>query len=98
MLIRVADGSVALEAAEDLKRFKLVVRGGATGAALQQALGAAGRLEEAHVWVSPAWLKQASGLGGNAEWLAGFAGMVGFAAKQGWVNPAGEIRAHIERE
>lgn len=98
MLIRVAHGGTALEAAEDLKRFKLVVQGGLAGTALQQALGNAGRLEGEHAWVSPDWLKQASGQGGNAEWLAGFAGMLGFAAKHGWVNEAGEIRAHIEHE
>jgi hypothetical protein len=98
MLIRIAHGTATLEAPEDLKRFKLVVTGGAEGAALQQALGTAGRLEGEHVWVSPTWLAQASGRGADAAWLEAFGGMVGFAAKQGWVNEAGEIRAHIERE
>ncbi len=98
MLIRIANGTAALEAPEDLKRFKLVVSGGLEGAGLQQALGAAGRLEGEHVWVSPTWLADASGRGTDAGWLEEFGRMVGFAAKQGWVNDAGEIRAHIERE
>jgi hypothetical protein len=62
------------------------------------ALGVAGRLEGEHVWVSPTWIAAASGLGGDAGWLEEFGRMVSFAGKHGWVNDAGEIRAHIERE
>lgn len=98
MLIRIANGAATLEAPEDMKRFKLVVAGGAEGPALQQALGAAGRLDGEHVWVSPTWLAQASGRGGDAGWLEEFGRMVSFAGKQGWMNDAGEIRAHIDRE
>ena len=98
MLIRIANAAATLEAPEDLKRFKLVVSGGLEGADLQQALGTAGRLEGEHVWVAPAWLTQASGLGTDPAWLEEFGRMLGFAAKHGWVNEAGEIRAHIERE
>jgi len=98
MMIRVArDLSVRLEAAEDLKRFKLVVEGDTAGETLQRALGEAGRLDGEHVWVSPAWLRRASGRATDADWLRGFDAMVAFAAKQGWVDEAGAIRAHIER-
>ena len=97
MLIRVTRAATTLEAAADLKRFKLVVEDGLAGPALAAALGEAGRLEGEHVWVSPDWLRAASGLAADPDWTAGFAQMVGFAAKQGWVNDAGAIRAHIER-
>jgi hypothetical protein len=99
MLIRLAPGrAAALEAPEDFKRFKLVASPGLAGAALGQALGEAGRLEGEHAWIAPAWLQRASGLGQRAEWLEGFNRMMEFAAKHGWVNEQGEIRAHIERE
>jgi hypothetical protein len=99
MLIRVTrEHALRLEAPEDLKRFKLLVEGGIAGEALARVLDEAGRLEGEHVWVSPDWLRRASGLAGDASWQAGFARMVEFAAKQGWVNGDGAIRAHIERD
>jgi hypothetical protein len=97
MLIRVTGASTDLEAPEDLKRFKLVVEEGLAGPALAFALGDAGRLEGEHVWVSPDWLYANSGLTDDPEWVAGFTRMVEFAAKHGWVNETGGIRAHIER-
>ncbi|MBV1797744.1 hypothetical protein [Siccirubricoccus sp. G192] len=99
MLIRVTrEHALRLEAPEDLKRFKLLVEGDIAGEALARALGEAGRLEGEHAWIAPDWLRRASGLAADPEWQAGFAKMVEFAAKQGWVNEAGAIRAHIERD
>jgi hypothetical protein len=99
MLVRVTrEHALRLEAPEDLKRFKLLVEGDTAGEALTRALGEAGRLEGGHAWISPDWLRRASGLAGDAGWQAGFAKMLEFAAKQGWVNEAGAIRAHIERD
>jgi hypothetical protein len=99
MLIRLMPGAVAtLEAPEDFKRFKLAAPQGLHGEGLSQALGHAGRLEGEHAWISPDWLRRASGLADDPEWRAGFGKMLEFAAKHGWVNERGEIRAHIERD
>jgi hypothetical protein len=73
-----------------------VVEDGLAGPVLAIVLGAMGRLEGEHVWVSPDWLHAASGLAADPDWAAGFGKMVEFAAKQGWVKEAGAIRAHIE--
>ena len=99
MIIRVAPGQGArLEAPEDFKGFKVVVEGGLEGPALAAALGAAGRLDGAHVWVAPDWLRAASGLAGTPTWDAGLAGMLAYAEQKGWTEPGtGAIRGHIER-
>ncbi len=97
MLIRVTGASTELEAPEDLKRFTLVVEEGLAGPGLAFALGDAGRLDGEHAWISPDWLFANSGLADDPQWVAGFTGMVEFAAKHGWVNEDGWIRAHIER-
>jgi len=97
MIIRVTSAGAMLEAPEDLKGFKLVVEGGLAGDALATALGAAGRLAGEHAWISPGWLRDASGLAGDAAWVQGFEGMVGYATRKGWVDDTGAIRAHIER-
>ena len=97
MLIRVSAAGAVLESPEDLKRFKLVAAQGLEGEALQQALGGAARLEGEHAWVSPEWIREASGLANDAAWQDGFLHMLSFAGRHGWVNDAGEVRAHIER-
>lgn len=99
MIIRIAaDYGVTLEAPEDLKRFKAVVeapRGDAPR--LEAAIAPLGRLDgEAALWVSPDWLRRASGLAGDAAWEAGFTRMCDYAAQHGWVDAAGAIRAHLE--
>jgi hypothetical protein len=98
MRIRVtAAAGAVLEAPEELKRFNLLVEPGLEGPALQAALGPAGRLDGVHVWVARAWLLAASPLAADPAWQAGFAGMLGFAEKHGWIEPTtGAIRAHIE--
>jgi hypothetical protein len=62
MIIRVNAGGARLEAPGDLKGFKLVVEDGLEGDALGKAVAEAGRLEGQHAWISPAWLRAASGL------------------------------------
>ena len=90
MLIRVAgDGAVRLEEPANLKQFKLVVEGDAAGEALKRALGAAGRVEGEHVWVSPDWLRRESGMAADVTWQEGFARMVEFARGKGWVDTTG---------
>lgn len=97
MIVHVSKAGARLDAPDDLKAFKLVVADGLQGEALADALGSAGRLDGDHAWISPDWLRQASGRAGDAAWTKGFDGMVAYAAKKGWVNEAGAIRGHIER-
>ena len=96
MLIRVTRAATpVLDGVGDFKSFNLVAEDGLAGPALAAALGPAGRLEGGHAWISPAWLRAAAG--GDAAWEAGFEKMLQYAAKQGWVDAAGAIRAHVER-
>lgn len=50
---------------------------------------------EGHVRLSPDVLRFLSGHAGEAEWEAGFAAMLAYAAKAGWVDEAGRVRAHL---
>jgi hypothetical protein len=97
MIVHVSARGVRLEAPEDLKAFRVVVADDLQGESLADALGSVGQLDGEHVWVSPDWLRQASGRAGDAAWAQGFGGMVAYATKKGWVNQAGAIRGHIER-
>ncbi len=85
-----ADAS--LEEADNFKAFKVV-----SSVAPEQAkaaLGAAGRIEGDHAWIEPAWLRQTGPA--DEAWQAGLGKMLEFAAKSGWVNGDGAVRAHIE--
>lgn len=97
MLIRVTPAGAELEAPTDLKAFKVVAAGDLHGEALQHALGGAARLEGEHAWVSPEWVREASGLAADPIWQEEFLHMLAYASRKGWVNDAGEVRAHIER-
>lgn len=50
-----------------------------------------------HIRLSPAVLRFLSPLAGDHEWQAGFDAMIAYAAKAGWVDTAGLVRAHITR-
>ncbi|TCZ65543.1 hypothetical protein [Roseicella aquatilis] len=97
MIIHVSAQGTRLDAPDDLKAFKLVVADGLAGEDLADALGPTGQLDGEHVWVSPDWLRQASGRTGDAAWTGSFEAMLAYATKKGWVNAAGAIRGHIER-
>ena len=63
---------------------------------LAQALARIGHAEgEQHVWLAPAVLRYLSGHAGETEWENGFAAMLDYARRKGWVNEAGEVRAHL---
>ena len=97
MIVHVSKAGTRLDAPDDLKAFKLVVADNLQGEAIADALGSAGQLDGDHAWISPDWLRQASGRTGDAAWIQGFEAMLAYAAKKGWVNQAGAIRGHIER-
>lgn len=66
---------------------------------LERAIQSLGRRESAdHIWVSPAVLRFMSGLGGQPEWEVGFASMLAYAHKQGWVDSQGDVRVHLVQE
>jgi flavin reductase (DIM6/NTAB) family NADH-FMN oxidoreductase RutF len=63
---------------------------------LAQALARLGQREgEQHVRIAPSVLRFLSGHAGQAVWEAGFAAMLAGAARHGWVNEHGEVRAHL---
>ncbi|WP_090128852.1 flavin reductase family protein [Limnohabitans sp. Rim11] len=63
---------------------------------LAQAIARIGHSEgNDHVRLTPSVLRFLSGHAGETEWEAGFSAMLNYAAKKGWVNASGEIRAHL---
>ncbi|MEN0135494.1 MAG: hypothetical protein AAGC80_10120 [Rhodococcus sp. (in: high G+C Gram-positive bacteria)] len=60
-------------------------------------LSALGRPSGAHqVFVDPGTIRALAGERASDEsWSAGFAAMIDYAARRGWLSPAGEIRVHI---
>ena len=66
---------------------------------LAQAIARIGQREgEAHVRIAPSVLRFLSGHAGEADWEAGFAAMLAYAQRQGWVNEHGEVRVHLSFE
>jgi hypothetical protein len=85
------DGDIPrLEDIENFRALKVVVNGSE-----QPPLTAVGRVDGAYVWLDRAWL-EAQGRPLDPVWAQAFAGMLGYAAKSGWVDDGGAIRAHIE--
>lgn len=55
-----------------------------------------GRYSYGFAWISRRYVELAAG-DRSAAWQAGFAEMIAFAGKKGWLSSDGElIRAHIE--
>jgi hypothetical protein len=83
---------------DDLGRFKVVVKGQLTDEEIQASLASLGRLDPPkHAWISIDALKTASDRENNPDWQLAFAGMVAYAASNGWLDDSGiEMRAHLE--
>ena len=100
MLIHVVprQGRAEVRQADDLKRFSVVVVGGASGEELEGALAPLARLESnAIAWVSIERLRAACGRDDDVAWSLAFDAMVEFAASKGWVDETGTaLRAHLE--
>lgn len=63
---------------------------------LEQAIARIGRREDAeHIRLAAPVLRFLSGQAGDPDWEAGFAAMLAYAAKAGWVDNDGGIRAHL---
>lgn len=97
MRIVLAAGAVPrLEGASDFKHFSLMLDP-ALDADRKTAVASVAELDgHDHAWVRPDAVRAMAPHGGRADWEQGFAAMVGFAAKHGWVDAEGRIRAHIE--
>lgn len=101
MRIVLAPGAVPkLEEASDFRRFSIELAGdqpAAQGQALAALLAPVADLDETgHGWVRPDAVRALTPLSGNADWQDGFAAMIGFAARHGWIDAQGRIRAHVE--
>lgn len=51
--------------------------------------------DQDHVWIDRDLIPRLAANGGRADWRAGFDAMVAYARRQGWVDDADRIRAHI---
>lgn len=85
-----------LEEAYNFQAFKIVVHEYDSDQPLQYDLTTIGWPDDdgTHVWVDAAWF-HANGPQAP-EWRAGFDKMLAYAARHGWVNNAGNIRAHLQ--
>ncbi len=101
MRIVLAAGAVPkLEEASDFRRFSIEL-GGDVPAGQPQALAAvlapvADLDETGHGWVRPDAIRALTPLSGSPDWQQCFSAMIGFAAKHGWTDAQGRIRAHVE--
>ncbi len=85
------EGSVpSLEDVDDFRRLKVVVAAGE-----RPALDVVGRVDGDHVWLDRKWLV-AHGRPDDPVWAHGFAAMLAYAEKSGWIDDDGAIRAHVE--
>ena len=94
MIIEVGrSGEPRLSDVDNFRAFKVV--SALTGETRDAVLSKVGRVEDNHLWVPRAWIERHGRLDDKA-WLAGLGNMVDYAAKAGWIDADGAIRAHIE--
>ena len=102
MVITVTTGTqptVTLAEPDDFTRFHVTVLGGRDRSRLAEALTAsgAGQPDGDDVWVRVAWLRTAADDGASPAWEQGFAAMLEYAGRKGWLAADGEaVRAHVE--
>jgi hypothetical protein len=96
-----AQGSVALDELDDLRRFKLVLTcAEMSRSALAQSLHGLGwpAADADAAWIDPASLRRLARRDDSRDWQSEFDGMLGIARKHGWVDEkTGAVRVHIER-
>src|SRR5258708_14259903 len=93
--------TVTLAEPDDFTRFHVAVPGGRDRSRLAEALtgSGAGQLDGDDVWVRVTWLRAAAGDGTSPTWEKGFAAMLEYAGRKGWLAADGEsVRAHVEWE
>ncbi|GGA72923.1 hypothetical protein GCM10011490_24640 [Pseudoclavibacter endophyticus] len=98
MQIRITDSAeVEVVDADDLKALGLASAGHPpqkVADALERT--GLGRVEGEHAWLSVDALRAGARGDRGDEWVKKFDGMIDYARTKGWVNDAGEVRAHIE--
>jgi len=88
-------GAITLRNPADFQRLEVLVDP-QPPERLEQAIARVGRREgERHVRLAPSVLRFLSQHAGDPTWEAGFNTMVDYAARHGWVDEHGQIRAHI---
>ena len=88
-------GNVALRDPADFRRLDVLVDP-QTAERLERSIARIGRREDAgHVRIAPAVLRFLSGHAGEADWESGFAAMLAYASRSGWIDARGEVRAHL---
>jgi hypothetical protein len=79
---------------DDFKRFKLRV----TGSVVRPVIGGVAFVDDDNALIDVDLPPSLPGAPAAREWRAGYQAMIDYAAKKGWIDPAGNaIRAHIER-
>ncbi|GGC77998.1 hypothetical protein [Chelatococcus reniformis] len=99
MILDITEGHLELREHENLRAFKVCVRGQRLGLAdVRQALaGRVGFPDEATAWVAEQTLRQWPTLKDSAAWQQALTAMIEKARPHGWVDPAtGAIKAHVE--
>ncbi|TRW95323.1 flavin reductase [Paracoccus sp. M683] len=88
-------GAITLIEPVDFRRLDVLIDPQINGR-LDPAIARIGHRDgDQHVWLCPQILRFLSGHAGEADWEAGFGGMLAYAAKAGWVNGEGMVRAHL---
>jgi SOS response regulatory protein OraA/RecX len=88
-----------LRDADDFRAFKVVAHGFRSPARLRRALDEVGRaVHDGHVFVRAEWLHaHAEDAPDPADWRRRLDEMIKVAARHGWLDDAGRIRAHVEQ-
>lgn len=88
-------GAITLRDPADFKRLDVLIDP-QPSERLERAIARIGRREDAgHVRLAPSVLRFLSRHAGDPAWEDGFSSMVGYAARHGWVDERGDIRAHL---
>jgi len=89
-------GAITLREPTDFRRLDVLVDDPQPEERLARSIARIGRREdEQHVRVVPALLRFLCGRAGDPDWEAGFAKMMDYAARSGWVDERGDLRVHI---
>ncbi|MEX0808999.1 MAG: hypothetical protein WD044_09740 [Dongiaceae bacterium] len=88
-----------LDDPDNFRAFKVTAPSGMDRDALTAALTPVGRPGEGETtWIDETALRKLAGRGDDKEWNDQATGMIDYARRSGWIDPAsGAIRAHIER-
>ncbi len=103
VIVLTGAGGVVLEQPDDFRAFSVRVPAGVDDGALRTGplADVVAFDDTGHGWIAPAAVRSLAGaLAGDPgpAWTAGFAAMSTYAAGKGWVDAAGRLRAHVERE